>query len=185
MSGTAANITIGAGWLYMAPLGTSEPADSTTALPSAWIALGYTEDGSDTTISRTNEEIEVAEVNFPVRVINSKTGVKIKFKMAEPTLRNLKAALGNGTAGSNTATELEIDTALTGIMLVHDSNASSSLTTNRRKLFRECYPTGDLVTGFKKAPAKTLLDTEFTAVLPDGQTSPIKFLKPAGTAAAL
>jgi hypothetical protein len=185
MSGTASNIVIGAGWLYMAPLGTSEPTDSTTALPSAWIAIGYTEDGHDMTVGRTNDDIEVAEVNFPVLVVNSKTNVKLKFRMAEPTARNLVAALGNGAGGSNTATSLEIDTALTGIMLVHESNAAGSLTTNRRKIFRECYPSGDLTTGFKKSPGKTLLDVEFSAVLPDGETSPVKFYKPAGTNAAL
>lgn len=184
-TGTPSNVTLGPGWLYMAPLGTSEPTDSTSALPSAWLDLGYTEDGSDMTIGRTNDKVMVAETNFPVKVINSEQSVRLKARLAEPTLRNLTAALGQGAAGSNTATSIELSETLTGIMLIHDSNPSGSLTTNRRKIFRECYPIGDLSSGFKKGNNKTTLDVEFEAVLPSGQTSPIKFHKPTGTPAAL
>jgi len=184
-TGTPGNITMGAGWLYMAPLGTSEPSDSTTALPSAWISLGYTEDGSDLTIGRTNTKVMVAETTFPVKVVNEEQSVRVKARLAEPTLANLTAALGQGAGGSNSGTSLELAESLTGIMLIHDSNKSTALTTNRRKIFREVYPVGDLASAFKKAPNKTTLDVEFEAVLPDGQTSPIKFYKPAGTSAAL
>lgn len=184
MAGTAANVTLGAGWLYMAPLGTTEPADSVTALPSAWIALGYTEDGSELTFEQTNDKIMVAETNYPVRVVNSASSVKVKTAMAEPTLRNMKAALGGGTGGLNTALSLEMPTDLTGIMLVHDSH-EGTLTTNRRKVLRECYPTGSVSSPFKKAPNKTVINVEFEAVLPSGQTSPIILLKPTGTSVVL
>lgn len=184
MPGSPSDITLGPGWLFMAPLGTTEPSDSTTALPSAWISLGYTEDGHDLTIGRTNDEIKVAESAYPVKVVNSEMNVKLKTRLAEPTLRNLTLALGNGAAGSNSATSLELSTTLTGVMLVHDSHYGT-LTTNRRKVFREVYPIGDLSTMMKKSPNKTTFDVELAAVLPDGQTSPIKFLKPAGTSVVI
>lgn len=185
MSGTPDNVIIGPGWLYMAPLATSEPADSTTALPSAWISLGYTEDGTDMVVSNKNDQIMVAETKYPIRVVNSESVVKLRVKLAEPTLRNLKAAFGGGTAGSNTATSMELPTDLTGIMLVHDSHPSTSLTENRRKVFRECYPSSDVSVAFKKSPNKTTVDVEFMAVLPENQTSPAIFLKPAGVSVAV
>jgi hypothetical protein len=74
---------------------------------------------------------------------------------------------------------MEMPTDLTGIMLVHDSHPAGSLTDNRRKVFRECYPSSDVTTVFKKSPNKTTIDVEFMAVLPEGQTSPAKFMKPA------
>lgn len=184
-TGTPGNVTLGPGWLYMAPLGTTEPTSATAALPSAWLDLGYTEDGHDITVGRTNDKILVAETTWPVRVLNTELDFRIKSRLAEPTARNLVAALGNGAAGSNTATSVEPSTTLTGIMLVHDSNASGDLATNRRIVMREVYPVGDLTIPLKKAPNKTTLDVEFQAVLPSGQTSPVAFLKPAGTSVAV
>lgn len=180
--GTAANVIIGPGRLYMAPLGTSEPTSASATLPSAnWIAIGYTEDGTDMTIDRTNDEIMVAEEMYAIRIVNSATKISLKTVLAEPTLRNLNAALGGGSGGSNTATSLDIPATLTGIMLVHDSEESPTSATNRRILFRECYPTGAVSMPFKKSPNKTTIDVEWMAVLPSGQTSPITFLKPSAT----
>lgn len=184
--GTNANVILGPGRIYMAALGTAEPASASATLPSAnWIALGYTEDGTDMTIERTNDKIMVAEELYPVRVVNSETTVQLKTRLAEPTLANLNAALGGGSAGSNTATSLQIPTSLTGIMLIHDSEESPISATNRRILFREVYPTGAIAINFKKSPDKTLLDVTWDCVLPSSQTSPILFLKPSTTSVAV
>lgn len=180
--GTAANVILGPGRLYMAPLGTTEPTSASATLPSAnWIALGYTEDGTDLTIERTNDKIMVAEELYPVRVVNSETMVQLKTRLAEPTLANLNAALGGGSAGVNSASSLEIPVGLTGIMLVHDSEESPTSATNRRIVFREVYPAGSVAINFKKSPDKTLIDVTWDCVLPSGQTSPLIFLKLAGT----
>ena len=69
--GTPGNVKLGAGRLYYAPLGTTEPTNCSTALPSAWIAVGYTENGTSIDTAITSEDIEVAEELDPIDNVNT------------------------------------------------------------------------------------------------------------------
>ena len=64
--GTPSNVDLGPGRLYVAPLGTAEPVNCSAALPSAWIPIGYTEDGTEFQFGVTREAVEVAEEVDPI-----------------------------------------------------------------------------------------------------------------------
>jgi hypothetical protein len=84
-------------------------SDLSTALPSAWRAVGYTEDGTTITTELTNEEIEVAVV-VEVETV-SPAGQHYTILQADAVLRG--EISWNGAAGttitSNYYTESETD----------------------------------------------------------------------------
>jgi len=94
--GNTANIQLGVGRLWYAPLGTAEPTNGSSSMPSAWNAIGYTEEGSTFTIELSAEEVYVAEELDPALYINTKRTTKVKFSMAEATRKRLAIVLGMG-----------------------------------------------------------------------------------------
>lgn len=169
--GNPNNISLGAGRLYVAPLGTSEPASASAALPSAWREIGYTEDGTKITTELTNEEIEVAEEYDPVLYVMTKRKIMVSVQMAEATRRNLALALGIGANESNDGTYLEPPDPgnETGFMLVWDSEDDATNGSNIRWLFRKCKISGSIETQRNKAPNKALLPVEINVEKPASQ----------------
>ena len=98
--GNASNISLGAGTLYVAALGSTEPTDVTTALAAAWKEIGYTEEGSEISIEVSSDPVEVAEEIDPVLHVMAGRTVSISFAMAENTARNLTLALNGGTVST-------------------------------------------------------------------------------------
>lgn len=173
--GNPDNISLGAGRLYVAPLGTSEPTDASTALPSAWRAVGYTEDGTTITTELTNEEIEVAEEYDPVLYVMTKRKVMLSVQMAEATRRNLALALGVGANESSDGTSFEPPDPgdEVAVMYVWDSEDDATSGTNIRWLFRKCKISGSIETSRNKAPNKALLPVEINVEKPSG-SAPFK-----------
>jgi hypothetical protein len=173
--GSTANVQLGPGRLYLAPIGTTEPASASAALPSAWIAVGYTEDGTTFTVSLTSEDIEVEEEIDPILTVNTKRANTLALQLAEITRRNLAVSLGNGLA-ANDATALEPPNpgAEVKVMAVWDSNEDPTTSQgspaqgNRRWLFRQCNPTGDIAVNRQKAPNKALIPVTFKVEKPSG-----------------
>lgn len=155
--GTSSNITLGAGLLYAAPIGTTEPASSSATLPSAWRALGYTEEGSTFTEERSNEGIDVAEEFYPVRYATTSISNAIAFAMAETTRQNLALSTNQGAAAANDATALEPPApgSEVRVMLVLDTQDAA------RWIFRQCFNGGTVEIVNRKAPDKRLLAVEF------------------------
>ena len=61
--GTAANLALGPGYLYIAALGTTEPVDNITAWATVsvnWVALGYTDQGSTFNYQLSTSQVLVA-----------------------------------------------------------------------------------------------------------------------------
>jgi hypothetical protein len=169
--GTPANVDLGPGRLYVAPLGTAEPISCSAALPSAWIPVGYTEDGSEFTVSITSDPIEVAEEYEPILYEQTRVVSKVAFQMAESTRRNLSLALGLGVQANNSAALIPpAPGQIVPVMMVWDSDEVPSAT-NRRLLMRRATPTGDITIARKKAPAKTLIPVTFDLARPDGNTT--------------
>ena len=166
--GNAENISLGAGRLYVAALATTEPADASSALPSAWRAVGYTEDGTTITTELTNEEIEVAEEYDPVLYMMTKRKIMVAVQMAEATRRNLALALGVGANEANDGTSFEPPNPgdETGFMLVWDSEDDATNGDNIRWLFRKCKISGSIETSRNKAPNKALLPIEVNVEKP-------------------
>lgn len=171
--GSTTNVQLGPGRLYVAPIGTTEPASASAALPSAWIALGYTEDGTTFTVSLTSEDIEVEEEIDPILTVNTKRANTLAVQMAEITKRNWGIALGSGIlANDATAFEPVTPGSEVKVMMVWDSNEDPTTTQggqgNRRWLFRQCNPTGDVAINRQKAPNKALIPTTFKVEKPSG-----------------
>lgn len=173
--GTKANVDLGPGRLYYAPLGTAEPASASAVLPSAWNVVGYTDDGTQFEFEITSEAVEVAEEVDPIRFVQTRRSSKLTVAMAETTASRLALATGAGAARADDATAFEPPTpdAMLGVMLVWDREEAPSAT-NRRWIFRQCTPSGTTTISNRKAPQKRLIATTFDCALPDGATAPYR-----------
>lgn len=174
--GNSANISLGAGRLYVAEIGTAEPASASAALPSAWRSIGYTEDGTTVSTEINNEEIEVAEEYEPVLYVTNKRTSMVSVEMAEMTRRNLALALGIGSNEANDATAIEPPDPgdEEAFMLVWDSSEDPTDGTNIRWLFRQCKISGTIETQRNKAPNKATLPVEINIEKPSGGAKSFK-----------
>lgn len=165
--GSSTNIALGAGRLYVAPLGTTEPTTASTALPSAWRVVGYTEDGTSISYEQSNEAIEVAEEVDPVLYVLASRMTKLTVQLAEITRRNLALAMGVGANEANDDTTLEPPAPgdEVAVMIVWDSDETASAS-NRRWLFRQAKANGALEMQRNKAPNKALMPVEWNLEKP-------------------
>lgn len=172
--GSASSIHLGPGRLYYAPLGTAEPTSCSASLPGAWLVVGYTEDGSTVETEISTQPIEVAEELDPVLYVQTSRMTRVNLAMAEMAVSRLALAMGAGATRTDDATSFEFPTpaAITGVMLVWDSDETPSAS-NRRWVFRAVYPNGTISVSRKKAPNKATIPVTFLAALPDGETSPV------------
>lgn len=182
--GTPGNVKLGPGRLYYAPLGTAEPTLASAALPSAWQAVGYTEEGTEIGVDMTSEDIEVAEELEPIDNVMTKRVQTVKVTFAESTKKRLLLALGAGASYSDDGTAFEFpdpDT-LVGVMLIWDSETATTPTiANSRWLFRSVKPTGTITRVNNKAPNKRTIAVTFNAYKPDASNRAIKvFPTPTG-----
>jgi hypothetical protein len=174
--GTPSNVKLGPGRLSYAPLGTAEPTLASAALPSAWQAIGYTENGTEISTNITSEDIEVAEESDPIDNIQTKRVTTVTVEMVESTKKRLLLALGGGASYSDdgTAFEMPDPSAVVGVMLVWDALDTPDIL-NRRILFRDVKPSGNISTVRRKAPAKSTISATFTAIKPNATDKAVKF----------
>lgn len=165
--GNADHVELGPGRLWVAPLGTTEPTSASAALPSAWSAIGYTEDGNAFASDITSEPVEVAEELDPIAYENTRRINRLTFQMAEATARNLVLALGGGSAQANDGSSIEPPDpgSEVAVMLVWDSEESAGAD-NVRWLYRQAKPSGTIEIGHRKAPGKTLIPVTFNLEKP-------------------
>lgn len=166
-----ANVDIDVGILYVAPLGTSEPTSSTSALDTAWREVGYTEEGSTFTTTIDAQKVEVAELLDPVKISTVSRESKVAFTMAQMNRQNLLLALNQGADGANNTTTVEpVDLASeVRVMVLWQSEQTGA--DQRRWLFRQCYNTGNLEVANRKAPQKRLMAVEFTLEKPSSDAA--------------
>lgn len=168
--GTPAGVKVGPGLLYIAPIGTTEPSDVSGALPSAWTAVGYTEEGSTFKFETKFEDVEVAEELDPVKIVATGRMSSVEFKMAEINARNVSKAFNGGTIGTPTGGSVTFEPpdlgAETRVMLVWQSDDNQE-----RWLLRRVLQTGAVEIARKKAPDKSVIPVEFKCEIPtDGST---------------
>lgn len=169
--GASGNVRLGPGRFYVAPLGTSEPASASAALPSAWRAVGYTEQGSAFSTNLTNSAVEVEEEVDPILYVLSKRENTLALAMAELTRRNLALALGSGANAANDATAFEPPDpgSEVAVMIVWDSEvADTPDASNTRYLFRQCKAGGTISIPRRKAPTKATIAVTFSLEKPSG-----------------
>lgn len=166
--GTPASVKLGPGLLYIAAIGTTEPTTLTGALPSAWVAVGYTEEGSEFGIEVTSEDIEVAEELDPIRTVNTKRSVSVTFDAAEITATNLKRAFNGGTISAPTGGYVTFDPPAAADTPVRAMIVWQADDNQERWLFRQCFQAGPITMARKKAPDKTLIPMSFKCEKPTG-----------------
>lgn len=183
------NITTGPGYLFWAPLASTEPTNTvagsvfTDAWPAAWINLGATRDGSAFSYETTVEKIMVAELFDPVSYKTTERAGMITFELADDTLANLKRVLNGGTltvVSGTGATTLSSYTPPAVGSEVRCMIGWESLDANLRLVCYQCFQGGNLEQTFRKAPDIATLPATFNLETP---TSGIPWKKyAAGTA---
>lgn len=173
--GTSSNVHLGPGRIYVASVGTAEPANASTALPSAWTPVGYTEEGSAFQTEVTREPVEVAEELDPIKYVATRRTNQLVFSMAETSRKRLVLALGGGVVTTEDGTFFEPPDPGTdvAVMIVWDSNEDPTVVDgdgigNRRWVFRQVRPSGQIEIARRKAPAKALLPVTFNIEKPSG-----------------
>lgn len=163
--GTPAAVKLGPGLLYVAPIGTTEPTTLTGALPSAWVALGYTEEGSEITFEMSFEDVPVAEELDPVKVVATGRMTTVQFELAQLTARNLSVAFNGGTITGPTGGYVTFDPPDLGeeerLMLVWQADDNEE-----RWLFRRVLQVGSVTIARRKAPDKATIPCEFKCEIP-------------------
>jgi len=165
--GTAANLRLGPGYLYIAPLGTTEPTDLATAwatVSASWVAIGYTAQGSEFDYQLNTSPVMVAEELDPISNASDGRSSMLKFVMSEITATNLKRASNGGTitTGSGIVTFEPPDLGTeTRTMLGFESEDHSE-----RWVFRQCLMTGQLQILRQKGANNATMACEFTLEKP-------------------
>lgn len=156
-TGNVSEVTFGPGTLYVAPIGTTEPASASAALPSAWREIGWTEDGSVLDIAYTSDGVEVEEEFYPILYKTTKVEMTLGFSMKQASRENLALALNVAANAANDASSLEPPAPgdEVRVMFVLDTDDGA------RWIFRKCFQSGSLKIDRKKAPNASLLPVQF------------------------
>lgn len=167
-TGDADEVLLGAGVLYVAPIGTAEPTTASAALPSAFREVGWTDQGSAIDIAYTNEGIPVAEEFYPVKYVTTGVEISVGFAMKQMTRANLALALNLGANAASDASALEPPSPgeEVRVMLVLDTEEGA------RWLFRRAIQGGSVNIARQKAPNVALLPVQFRVEHPGGQDAP-------------
>jgi hypothetical protein len=186
------NIKIGAGTLYAAPLGTTEPVAVTGAWASGWLPLGFTDQGSSFAFGPAVSPVEVEELFWPVeQAITSYSG-KLTFVLAETTRQNLALALNAGIgSGIDSASQgTNMDGSLwqeppnpgseVRVMLGWDSIAEAGTTSTdpfARIIIRQTLQTGMVTRLARKGNNKSMYACEFALEFPKTGLQPFRFIE--------
>lgn len=179
--GTPGAVKVGPGLLYVAPIGTAEPTTGSAALPSAWIALGFTETGHTFTVNTTYADIMVAESLDPIRTTAVSRVTSLALQMAEINAQNWDIALNGGTIGSPSVGFVTFEPPALGsesrLMLVWQSDDHQE-----QLLCRRVVQTGSIGVPRQKAPNKSLIPVDFRLELPLDGSKIFKLWQPSALA---
>lgn len=193
MPGTTAvpNIMQDPGYLFWAPLGTTEPTNSVTGSkftdtwPVGWLSIGATEDGSEFSYETKVDAIKVAEFFDPIRWSTTDRSGSLSFNMADYTLTNWKRAVNGGTlsiVSGTTTTQLNSFIPPVPGQEVRAMLGWESLDNTMRIIMYQCINSGTITSAYKKAPDFAVIPCQFNFEVPTSG-SPWKMYT-AGTARA-
>jgi hypothetical protein len=160
--GNPAALALGPGYLYLAPLGTPEPVDliaTWAAVSAAWIAMGYTDNGSQFNYQLNTSPVPVAEELDPISNTPDGRTMSVDFSLAQITATNLKTAFNGGVVTSasgcvyfeppDLGTEIRV-------MLGFESEDHTE-----RWLYRQCFNGGQIQMPRQKGAAKAVIPVSF------------------------
>ena len=101
MAKSTAEVLLGPGTLYTAPVGEAAPADPDTAVAGNWEDIGYSEDGWNLVFDLTYEFFTPAELADPIATLKTAQEGHLRGIAAQGSLENLKLALGGGTISTD------------------------------------------------------------------------------------
>lgn len=98
MPQTTDDIRVGANsHLFVAPVGTAEPATIAAAMPAGWVDIGYTdENGFKVTDTKTVTPIPVAQLFYAARRIISARDFSLDFVLRQFDAESVKLGFGGG-----------------------------------------------------------------------------------------
>ena len=95
----ASNVVVASfGHIYIAPEGTALPTDVATALPAAWVDVGYVgEDGVTFSLSRDTEDVMAWQSTEAVRRLITAEPKELSFELLEFDPESVQLAFRGGT----------------------------------------------------------------------------------------
>ena len=159
---------IGAGTLYLAPIGTAEPASITAPWDPAFAALGYTQTGGVFTVSATFQSITPAEEYTPIANFTTDHQQDVKFELLQMTARNYQISMNGGTitpVGGGGGYTFD-PPAVGGEIYVMLGWDSQDLT--ERYIWRKCLQTGSTARAMSKVVPSAGLTCSFSLTKPTG-----------------
>lgn len=157
------HVLAGPGDVYVAPIGTTEPASATAVLDAAWRNVGYTDGGVQFGYELTNEAIEVDQEFDPIKYMTTGRRSSIGFNMAEINRKNLALALNAGADAADTGSIEPPDPGSeVRVMVLHQTEEGA------RWLFRQCLQANAVNISSQKAPQKRVIPVVFRLEKPTG-----------------
>lgn len=158
-------VSVGAGSLFVAPIGTAEPASLSIVFPSAsWVNMGYTEKGTTFTRGVTAADIDVAEEYYSLGKVITAYTTTVDFALSQLTAAALTICFNGGTTTVNTG-DVTFDPPAAGleayVMIGWDS-----INRDERYIWRKCLQIGATATSRQKILPQALLPVSFGVVKP-------------------
>lgn len=159
--GNAGAVQLGPGALYVAPIGTQEMISGSATIDTAFVEVGFTEDGSEFNYEITAEEIFVEERFDPIKISTTKRAASVSFQMAQSTRKTLALALNLGVSVDSAQGLAPPDPGSESRVMITYVNENGAVWNLRR-----CFQGASVAIARKKAPDKTLIPVTFRLEIP-------------------
>lgn len=162
-TGAPTEVRTGPGTLYVAPLGTAEPASATATLNAAFRDVGYTRDGITLRFEQTFEPVDVDQEVDPIRHVMTSRAASLATRLAQISRENLALALNAGAAATETGTfDVPDPGDEVAVMVLFETDDGA------RYLLRQCLQTDAIEIGSVKGATPRSIPVWFTAQKPTG-----------------
>jgi len=165
--GTPAALSLGPGYLYLAPIGTTEPVDVATSIATvsaAWNLMGYTDVGSEFHYQINTAQVQVAEVLDPLSYQPDSRVGTVQFALAQMTITNLKAAFNGGVVTTGSGVTIyeppDLGSEVRAMLLFESEDHTE------RWIYRQCFQGGDVAMVRGRGAAKVTMPVVFNLELP-------------------
>ena len=173
-------LALGPGYLFYAPLGTADPANTVTGSvftddwPAEWLLVGATETGHTFNHQLNTDPVEVAEYLQPIAYEPTGVAETVEFSMAQIKADTWKLALNGGTITTTgtAATTLKKLSPPTPSDIVRIMLGWESRDNTERVVWRRCLNTGQMQPARAKGGAKALLATSWNIEQPPDGSDP-------------
>ena len=166
------------GKLFIAPIGSTEPDDTTSPWAAAWVPLGYTDEGSAFNYEVTTDNVEVAEELDVLARVTTGRDASVEFALAEITKRNLTIAFNGGIVpGDGLEWEFEPPDLGNEARVMIGWDASPNVANNDlRIIFRQCLQGGSIGLENRKGATKSTISANFQLEKPTGGKKLLRIL---------